>query len=80
MSDLGFTRCTSCQIARCEHVVHRRPGVSWISGGARAFVIALIESSVEIRPLLPEAHLGVVLRHGMRSTGFARSRVPRAVS
>ncbi len=70
MSDLGFThvalpvRSLDASVAFYRrfanmHVVHRRPGVSWISDGTRAFVIVLIESSVEIRPLLPEAHLGV---------------------
>jgi catechol 2,3-dioxygenase-like lactoylglutathione lyase family enzyme len=72
MSDLGFThialpvRSLEASIAfygrfANMRVVHRRPGASWISDGTRPFVIVLIESSVEIRPLLPEAHLGVAV-------------------
>jgi lactoylglutathione lyase len=39
--------------------VHRRPGVVWISDRTRPFAIVLIETSNEIKPLLPMAHLGV---------------------
>lgn len=40
-------------------VVHRRPGVVWLTDLTRPFAIVLIESTGEIRPLLPIAHLGV---------------------
>ncbi len=40
-------------------VVHRRPGVIWVSDRTRAFAIVLIETIDEIKPLLPMAHLGV---------------------
>ncbi|MGY1426512.1 VOC family protein [Lysobacter sp. A289] len=41
------------------HVVHARPGVTWVSDRTRPFAIVLIETSSEIHPLLPMAHLGV---------------------
>jgi Lactoylglutathione lyase and related lyases len=40
-------------------VVHRRPGVVWVSDRTRPFAVVLIETSGEIKPLLPMAHLGV---------------------
>ncbi|WP_280151443.1 VOC family protein [Piscinibacter sp. XHJ-5] len=42
--------------------VHRRPGVVWLSDRTRPFAIVLIETSGEIKPLLPMAHLGVGVR------------------
>lgn len=39
--------------------VHRRRGVVWISDRTRPFAVVLIETSGEIKPLLPMAHLGV---------------------
>ena len=44
------------------HVVHRRPGVIWLSDRTRPFALVLIETSNEIKPLLPMAHLGVGVR------------------
>jgi predicted lactoylglutathione lyase len=41
------------------HVVHSRPGVAWVSDRTRPFAIVLLETSNEIHPLLPMAHLGV---------------------
>jgi hypothetical protein len=43
------------------HVVHRRPGVVWVSDRTRPFALVLIETSNPIKPLLPMAHLGVGL-------------------
>ena len=43
-------------------VVHSRPGVVWVSDRTRPFAIVLIETSNEIKPLLPMAHLGVGVR------------------
>lgn len=40
-------------------VVHRRPGVAWVSDRTRPFAIVLMETAGEIKPLLPMAHLGV---------------------
>jgi lactoylglutathione lyase len=40
-------------------VVHSRPGVVWVSDRTRPFAIVLIETTGEIKPLLPMAHLGV---------------------
>jgi len=40
-------------------VVHRRPGVVWISDRTRPFVIVLIEADDVADPLRPVAHLGV---------------------
>lgn len=70
MSDLGLTHValpvrsldTSIEFyARYAkmHVIHRRPGVAWISDQTRPFAIVLIETSIAITPLLPFAHLGV---------------------
>jgi catechol 2,3-dioxygenase-like lactoylglutathione lyase family enzyme len=47
------------------HTVHQRPGVVWVSDRTRPFALVLIETSNEIKPLLPMAHLGV----GVRSRG-----------
>ena len=44
------------------HLVHQRPGVVWVSDRTRPFALVLIETSNEIKPLLPMAHLGVGLR------------------
>lgn len=44
------------------HPVHRRPGVVWVSDHTRPFAVVLIETSSEIHPLLPIAHLGVGVR------------------
>jgi len=70
MSDIGLThvalpvRSLTASIEFYErfanmHVVHRRPGVAWISDRTRPFVIVLMETSGEVLPLLPFAHLGV---------------------
>jgi len=70
MLDLGLThvalpvRSLDASISFYErfasmHVVHRRPGVAWISDRTRPFAIVLIETSSEVAPLLPFAHLGV---------------------
>ena len=40
-------------------VVHRRPGVVWVSDRTRPFAIVLLQTDGEIHPLLPMAHLGV---------------------
>jgi lactoylglutathione lyase len=42
--------------------VHSRPGVVWVSDRTRPFALVLIETSNEIKPLLPMAHLGVGVR------------------
>src|SRR5437899_8056005 len=70
MSDIGLTHIAlpvhslTESIAFYErfanmHVVHSRPGVAWLSDRTRPFAIVLMESSAEVRPLLPYAHLGV---------------------
>ncbi|MFA6921129.1 MAG: VOC family protein [Gallionella sp.] len=70
MSDIGFThvalpvRCLAASIdfyARYANmlVVHSRPGTAWVSDCTRPFAIVLMESTAEIKPLLPPAHLGV---------------------
>ena len=70
MVDIGLThvalpvRSLAASIAFYERfanmrVVHSRPGVAWISDRTRPFAIVLMESSREIKPLLPYAHLGV---------------------
>jgi catechol 2,3-dioxygenase-like lactoylglutathione lyase family enzyme len=70
MADIGLThvalpvRSLAASIAFYERfanmrVVHSRPGVVWISDRTRPFAIVLIESTREIKPLLPYAHLGV---------------------
>lgn len=40
-------------------IVHRRPGVVWVSDRTRPFALVLIETSNPIKPLLPMAHLGI---------------------
>ena len=70
MSDVGLThialpvRSLEASIAFYAryadmHPVHRRPGVAWITDHTRPFALVLIETSNEIKPLLPIAHLGV---------------------
>ena len=70
MSDIGLThvalpvRSLAASIEFYErfanmHTVHRRPGVAWISDRTRPFAIVLMETSGEVMPLLPFAHLGV---------------------
>jgi catechol 2,3-dioxygenase-like lactoylglutathione lyase family enzyme len=70
MSDIGLTHVAlpvhslAESIAFYERfanmrVVHSRPGIAWLSDRTRPFAIVLMESSAEIRPLLPYAHLGV---------------------
>ena len=70
MIDIGLThvalpvRSLAASIAFYElfanmRVVHSRPGVAWVSDRTRPFAIVLMESSREIKPLLPYAHLGV---------------------
>jgi lactoylglutathione lyase len=41
------------------HIVHRRPGVLWLSDRTRPFAVVLIQTAGEVKPLLPIAHLGV---------------------
>lgn len=72
MSDLGLTH-VALPVRSLEttidfyarfanmHVIHRRPGVAWISDRTRPFAIVLIETSTAISPLLPFAHLGVAV-------------------
>lgn len=73
MLDVGFThvalpvRSLEASVAFYElyadmHVVHRRHSVAWISDRTRPFALVLIETSGEIKPLLPVAHLGVGVR------------------
>ena len=70
MSDIGLThvalpvRSLEASIAFYAgyagmQVVHRRPGVAWVSDRTRPFAIVLIETSNPIEPLQPMAHLGV---------------------
>ena len=70
MSDIGLThialpvRSLDASVAFYQtyagmRVVHRREGVVWISDLTRPFAIVLIETSSEVKPLLPMAHLGV---------------------
>lgn len=70
MTDIGLThialpvRALKESVAFYElyanmHVVHERPGVTWVSDRTRPFAIVLLETSSEIHPLLPMAHLGV---------------------
>jgi catechol 2,3-dioxygenase-like lactoylglutathione lyase family enzyme len=70
MSDVGLTHVALpvrslaasvafyAKYARMQ-AVHRRHGVVWLSDRTRPFAIVLIETSGEIKPLLPMAHLGV---------------------
>jgi catechol 2,3-dioxygenase-like lactoylglutathione lyase family enzyme len=73
MSDLGLThialtvRSLAASVAFYEtyaamQVVHSRPGVAWVSDRTRPFAIVLIETTGEIHPLRPMAHLGVAVR------------------
>lgn len=73
MSDLGLTHIALPvhSLAASEafyalyahmHPVHRRPGVVWLTDGTRPFAVVLIETTSEIKPLLPAAHLGVGVR------------------
>jgi len=70
MSDIGLThvalpvRSLTASVAFYAtyagmQVVHQRPGVAWVSDRTRPFAVVLIETSDEIKPLLPMAHLGV---------------------
>ena len=43
-------------------VVHRRPGIAWISDRTRPFAVVLVERD-EVRPLGPFAHLGSACRN-----------------
>jgi catechol 2,3-dioxygenase-like lactoylglutathione lyase family enzyme len=42
-------------------VVHRRPGVAWISDCSRPFAIVLMECRTVEHPLLAPAHLGIAV-------------------
>jgi catechol 2,3-dioxygenase-like lactoylglutathione lyase family enzyme len=70
MSDIGLThvalpaRSLTASVAFYEryagmHVIHSRPGVVWLSDRTRPFVVVLIETTGEVQPLLPFAHLGI---------------------
>lgn len=70
MSDIGLThvalpvRSLEASVAFYARyanmqAVHRRRGVVWITDGTRPFAIVLIETTGQIKPLLPIAHLGV---------------------
>lgn len=70
MSDLGLTHValpvvnlevSAAFYARFAEmkIVHRRPGVVWLSDHTRPFAIVLVEASAVPHPLLPFAHLGV---------------------
>ena len=72
MSDLGLThialpvRSLDASVAFYEtyaamHVIHSRHDVVWISDRTRPFAIVLIQTTGEVRPLLPMAHLGVAV-------------------
>lgn len=58
VSDLGRSLDFSRRFAGME-VVHRRPGVAWISDRTRPFAIVLAERGDVGRPLGPFSHLGV---------------------
>jgi len=73
MSDIGLThvalpvRSLAASVAFYAKYagmqpVHERPGVAWLSDRTRPFALVLIETTSEIRPLLPMAHLGVGVR------------------
>jgi lactoylglutathione lyase len=73
MSDIGLThvalpvRSLAVSVPFYEkyasmQVVHQRAGVVWVSDRTRPFALVLIETSNEIKPLLPMAHLGVGVR------------------
>lgn len=70
MSDIGLThialpvRSLAASIAFYQlyanmQVVHERPGVAWVSDRTRPFAIVLLQTTGQIHPLLPMAHLGV---------------------
>jgi len=70
MTDIGLThvalpvRSLAASIAFYQcfanmSVVHSRPGVAWVSDRTRPFAIVLMETSSEVKPLLPYAHLGI---------------------
>ncbi|MDB5972331.1 MAG: Glyoxalase/bleomycin resistance protein/dioxygenase [Hydrocarboniphaga sp.] len=70
MKDIGFThialpvRSLDATIDfygryAAMQVVHRRPGVAWLSDKTRPFVIVFFEIADEIRPFAQHAHLGV---------------------
>jgi len=72
MADLGFThialpvRSLAASVAFYEtyaamQVVHSRHDVAWVSDLTRPFAIVLIQTTEEVRPLLPMAHLGVAV-------------------
>ena len=73
MSDIGLThvalpvRSLAASVAfyaryAAMQAVHERPGVAWVSDRTRPFALVLIETTNEIKPLLPMAHLGVGVR------------------
>jgi lactoylglutathione lyase len=73
MSDIGLThvalpvRLIAASVSfyakyASMQVVHQRAGVVWVSDRTRPFALVLIETSNEIKPLLPMAHLGVGVR------------------
>ena len=73
MSDIGLTHVAlpvrSLQASVAFYAkyagmktVHERPGVAWVSDRTRPFALVLIETTNEIKPLLPMAHLGVGVR------------------
>jgi catechol 2,3-dioxygenase-like lactoylglutathione lyase family enzyme len=73
MSDVGLThvalpvRSLAASVAFYSKYagmqsVHQRPGVVWVSDRTRPFAVVLIETSSQIKPLLPMAHLGVGVR------------------
>jgi len=57
-SDLDASIAFWSRYARMQ-VVHRRPGVVWLSDKTRPFVIVLAQVATVDHPLLPFAHLGV---------------------
>ncbi len=57
-SDLDASIAFWSRFARMQ-VVHRRPGVVWLSDKTRPFVIVLAEAATVEHPLRPFAHLGV---------------------
>lgn len=72
MADLGLThialpvRSLAASVAFYEtyaamQVVHSRHDVAWVSDLTRPFAIVLIQTTAEVRPLLPMAHLGVAV-------------------
>ena len=57
-SDLDASVAFWSRYARMQ-VVHRRPGVVWLSDKTRPFVIVLAQVATVDHPLSPFAHLGV---------------------